>query len=90
VETVTSGEAVTMRRAKSLSARPISLRMAPKPVCVEFLSLEPPLAARSEWHGVEEFLQARGRQREALELVPFVAGAHRHRLAEGFHLRRRH
>ena len=35
VETVTSGEVVTMRRANSLSPRPSSLRMAPKPVCVE-------------------------------------------------------
>jgi hypothetical protein len=30
------------------------------------------------------------RQRQAFELVPFVAGAHRHRLAEHLHLRRRH
>src|SRR5262245_29546311 len=35
VETVTSGDVVTMRRENSLSLRPISLRMAPKPVCVD-------------------------------------------------------
>ena len=35
VETVTSGDAVTMRLANSSSPRPISLRMAPKPVCVD-------------------------------------------------------
>ena len=34
VETVTSGDVVTMRWAKSLSPRPISLSSAPKPVCV--------------------------------------------------------
>ena len=37
VETVTSGEVVTMRRAKSLSPRPISLSIAPKPVCVDIV-----------------------------------------------------
>jgi len=34
VETVTSGDVVTIRCANSSSPRPISLRMAPKPVCV--------------------------------------------------------
>ena len=105
VETVTSGEVVTMRRTNSLSPRPSSLRMAPKPVCVEVVAwirrrqfgrhldlrpLQAARAARGERHMVEKFLQARRRQRQALELVPFVAGAHRHRLAEHLHLRRRH
>ena len=37
VDTVTSGDVVTMRRANSLSPRPISLRRAPKPVCVDIV-----------------------------------------------------
>src|SRR5262249_19031407 len=35
VETVTSGEVVTMRAAYSPWSRPISLRIAPKPACVD-------------------------------------------------------
>ena len=105
VETVTSGEVVTMRRANSLSARPISLRMAPKPVCVEVVawngagssagtSSSGPFRRRAlaDANGTESrnFCKRCRRQRQAFELVPFVAGAHRHRLAEHLHLRRRH
>ena len=37
VETVTSGEVVTMRCANSPSCLPISLSSAPKPACVDML-----------------------------------------------------
>ena len=105
VETVTSGDVVTMRRAKSLSPRPISLSNAPKPLCVAIVgwtvtaklsgtSITGALSRRSlparERHAGEKALQFLRRQREALEFVPFVAGPHRHCLAERLHLRRRH
>ena len=105
VETVTSGEVVTMRWAKSLSPRPISLSSAPKPVCVDIVgwmatgrlsgtSIAGALSRRavSAANGTRSrnVLQFLRRQREAFELVPFMARAHRHRLAERLHLRRRH
>jgi hypothetical protein len=37
VDTVTSGEAVTMRFANSLSDLPISLSSRPKPACVDII-----------------------------------------------------
>ena len=104
VETVTSGEAVTMRCVKSSSPRPISLRIAPKPACVEFTAccgsgslsgtgiggaFKPALAGGRERHALEKRLDLLG-VREALELVPFVARPHIVRLAERIHLRRRH
>ena len=93
VDTVTSGEVVTMRCAKSPSPRPISLSSAPKPVCVDIVgwmvtgrlsgtsisgASRRRVAARGERHAVEEFLQLLGRQRETFEFVPFVARAHAH------------
>ena len=35
VETVTSGEIVTTRAARSVSLEPMSLRIRPKPLCVD-------------------------------------------------------
>ena len=46
VETVTSGELVTTRAASSVSLEPMSLRMRPKPLCVE-ISGSPGAASRS-------------------------------------------
>ena len=51
---------------------------------------EPARAAGRERHVVEEALQRFGFLPQAFEAVPFVPGANVHRLAEGFHLRRRH
>src|ERR1700741_3916422 len=76
VETVTSGEGVTIRSASSDFSRASSFNRAPKPACV----------AVRERPAVEETLQRRGRQAQALERIPFVAGPNVHRGAEGLHL----
>ena len=105
VETVTSGEVVTMRcgevavaaadlveqraeaglrRHRRLDGDRQSFRH------VDRWRVETPRLAGGERHAVEEALQFVRRQRQAFELVPFVAGPHAHRLAENLHLRRRH
>src|SRR6188768_766951 len=104
VETVTSGDVVTMRLTKSESPRPSSLSNAPNPNCVDIVGwidaqfswhldarrLIAAVLLRGEGHAVEKCLQfVRGR-RKSLELVPLVPRTDSHGDAQRLHLRRRH
>ena len=105
VETVTSGDVVTMRLTKSELPRPSSLSSAPNPNCVDivgWIEMESSLGTSTcgatwrrglfgrERHAIEKRLQFARRRRESFELVPFVARANAHRLAQLVHLRGRH
>ncbi len=96
VETVTSGEVVTMRCANSIVAAADLVEDGPEAGLRRHHRLDgdfqrvrhrnsrrgqTALAAGSERHLVEECLQGVGVV-EAFELVPFVAGTHRHLGAE--------
>src|SRR6476646_3740312 len=84
VDTVTSGEVVTMRRAKSSLRRREFVRHR------DARRLQPARRALRERHGVEECLQTFDRCAQSLELVPFVPRPHVVGLLKDLHLRRRH
>ena len=105
VDTVTSGDVVTMRAASGVSSRAISLSSAPKPVCVDIFGLDrhlqlgrhrdarrlqTALAAAGKRHAIEKRLNVVGRLPKTFERIPFVAGPDIHRRSERLHLRRRH
>ncbi len=105
VDTVTSGEVVTMRSASGVFSRASSFSSAPKPnwvdisgwivtascsgtaTCGAFRRRSPP-----EANGTlpRNALIWSGFGSQALEQIPLVAFADVHRVAECFHLRRRH
>ena len=88
VETVTSGDVVTMRSASAVFSRAISLSIAPKPNCVdisgwiETLSssghrnlrrAQPPRPALRERHTLEKRVDLFRLRAQAFERLPFVA-----------------
>src|SRR6266436_2014673 len=103
VDTVTSGDAVTMRAANSLLPRASSFSTRPNPCCrhlrrrserklrrhVDDGRGQAALAA-VERHIVEKRLQRRGVLRQSLELLPLVPGPDVLRGAPFLHLRHRH
>ncbi len=106
VETVTSGEVVTMRSAIADLPRPSSLSSAPKPACVDVTGWlgdrqfrRAPRCAPRRWRRPSAANGTRSRNVSSSaagatpspsKRVPFVAGADVHRAAERVHLRRRH
>ena len=104
VDTVTSGDAVTMREASSLSPRASSLSTKPKPCWVDICAAglkasccgtsigrgETAAAFLIERRCGQECFRAWRRLRQTFELVPFMAGANVLRGAPLLHLRHRH
>src|SRR5580692_8926324 len=96
VDTVTSGEAVTIRAASALSPRASSLRTSPNPCWVDicghgdFRRAQPPPALAIERRRRQERLKFSRGLRQALELVPLVTGADVLREPPLLHLRDRH
>ncbi len=105
VETVTSGEVVTMRAASSEVCRAELVEQRTEAGLRRHLGRDRDrqlgrhrelacarrlLGARPERHPVEKSLQVRRRHVEPFELVPFAARTDAHRGAEYFHLGRRH
>ncbi len=105
VDTVTSGDAVTMRAANSVSPRASSLRTSPNPCWVDIDGrrrerkplghvdhgrAEPAPVVAVERHFGKKRLQRRRRLRQPLELLPLVAGTDILRAAPLLHLGDRH
>ena len=103
VETVTSGDAVTMREASSLSPRASSLSTSPKPCWVDICAaglnasccgtsitgaVRRRRPSRLNGAAAKKRFEFGRRLRQALELVPFMAGADVLRAAPFLHLRR--
>ena len=106
VDTVTSGDVVTMRAASGVSLRAISLSSAPRNRSAStFLvgtapaafgrhrdagGLQAALAIACKRHAIEKRLNFFCRPPKTLERIPFMAGPDVHQRSECFRLRRRH